>query len=403
MAKPKKEKDVVDILQTSNNVADDVAKSLISDINKEFGVRVAYNLSEMVAPTTVKQWISTRSILLDYAITNKRGGGYPSGRIIEISGLPSTGKSHLAYEAARTVQESGGLVVYIDTENATPVEKLAHMGIDVTKKFVYIDTHCTEEVFSIMDSVIRKSKAISDKGLPILVIWDSVAGTSPKAELDGEYDANTMGLQARVLSKGFRKLTGLIGEAGVTLICINQLRCKMNVSPYQDPYTTSGGAAIPYHATIRIRLTGEGSALKDQKGNIVGIKVPLKVIKNKVAPPFRNFPIEILFGKGINEDETLLETCIEYCVENKFVEKNGKRFSLEGKGKPRKTFIVTTTDGEVLFEKTFWTKDFGELRKDPAIQTLLDELFEGVLTVVFNNTDISNEKDTNPTSDEGDE
>lgn len=240
MAKQKKETTILEEA-TNVDISDSVAKTLIADINREFGMRVAYNLSDTTAPTMVKSWISTNSLLLDYAIANRRNGGYPSGRIIEISGLPSTGKSHLAYEAAKVVQHQGGLVVYIDTENATSVEKLADMGIDVTKKFVYIDTHCTEEVFSIMDSIITKSKSISDKGLPILVIWDSVAGTSPKAELEGDYDANTMGLQARVLSKGFRKITGLIGQAGVTLLCINQLRSKLTSNQYSDPYTSPGG------------------------------------------------------------------------------------------------------------------------------------------------------------------
>jgi recombination protein RecA len=399
MAKQKKETTILEEA-TNVDISDSVAKTLIADINREFGMRVAYNLSDTTAPTMVKSWISTNSLLLDYAIANRRNGGYPSGRIIEISGLPSTGKSHLAYEAAKVVQHQGGLVVYIDTENATSVEKLADMGIDVTKKFVYIDTHCTEEVFSIMDSIITKSKSISDKGLPILVIWDSVAGTSPKAELEGDYDANTMGLQARVLSKGFRKITGLIGQAGVTLLCINQLRSKLTTNQYSDPYTSPGGNALPFHASIRIRLTGEGSGIKDTKGNIIGIRVPLKIVKNKVAPPFRNFPIEIHFGKGIVEDETLVETALEYCVEHKHVERDGRRYSMIGKGGAWKTFIVTTTDGEVLFEKKFTKNTFSELMQDAAIKTLLLEFFDSVLTVVFGEVDTSNEVNLNPTTDE---
>ena len=400
MAKQKKETTILEEA-TNVDISDSVAKTLIADINREFGMRVAYNLSDTTAPTMVKSWISTNSLLLDYAIANRRNGGYPSGRIIEISGLPSTGKSHLAYEAAKVVQHQGGLVVYIDTENATSVEKLADMGIDVTKKFVYIDTHCTEEVFSIMDSIITKSKSISDKGLPILVIWDSVAGTSPKAELEGEYDANTMGLQARVLSKGFRKITGLIGQAGVTLLCINQLRTKLNSNPHADPWTSPGGNALPFHASIRVRLTGEGSGIKDTKGNVIGIRVPLKIIKNKVAPPFRNFPIEIHFGKGIVEDDTLIETALEYCVEHKYVERDGKQYSMIGKGSAWKTFTVTTTDGEILFEKKFTKNTFRELMQDEAIKTLLLEFYDSVLTVVFGEADTTNEMNNiNPTTDE---
>jgi recombination protein RecA len=397
MARPKKEEK--EIVSGNLSESDDIAKELIRDINKEFGVRMAYNLSDTTAPTTVKQWISSRSLLLDYAMANKRGGGYPSGRVIEISGLPSTGKSHLAYEAARSVQEAGGLVLYVDTENATPVEKLADMGIDVTKRFVYVDTHCTEEVFAIIDSVIRKSQAITNKGFPVLVIWDSIANTSPKAELEGDYDAQTMGLQARALAKGFRKLTGILGQTGVTLMCINQLKCKMNASPYQDPYTTPGGMAIPFASSIRIRLTGEGTQVKDTKGNVIGIKVPLKIIKNKVAPPFRNFPIEIHFGKGIAEHETLLDLGIEYCVENKHVERAGKCYSLIGKGSSWKTFMVSTKDGEVLFEKKMTKNDFADCMRDEAMKLLLLEFFDGVLTHVFSGVDESKEPDVNPKTD----
>jgi recombination protein RecA len=211
---------------------DNMMNSLIRDINKEFGTRVAYNLSEMDAPTVVKRWIDTGSIQLNYAIRNMVGGGYPEGRIIEISGAPSIGKSHLAYHAAAVAQSLGGLVVYVDTENATPVAKLANMGIDVRRRFVYIDTHCTEEVFSVIESTIVKAKQIVEKNVPILVIWDSVAATSPKAELDGEYEDNTIGLQARVISKGMRKITGVIGQNNVTLLCLNQLRTAIGcVSP----------------------------------------------------------------------------------------------------------------------------------------------------------------------------
>ena len=149
---------------------DNMMKELISSINKEYGTRIAYNLSEMDAPTVVKRWIDTGSIQLNYAIRNELGGGYPEGRIIEISGLPSSGKSHLAYHAAAVAQKMGGLVVYIDTENATPVQKLSDMGIDVRKRFVYCDSHCTEEVFSIIESTILKAKQVLEKNIPILVI-----------------------------------------------------------------------------------------------------------------------------------------------------------------------------------------------------------------------------------------
>jgi len=242
MAKKAREELDGDLLKTSKikSDVDDMMKDLIQSLNKEFGTRIAYNLSEMDAPTIVKRWIDTGSIQLNYAIRNTTDGGYPEGRIIEISGPPSSGKSHLAYHAAAITQKQGGLVVYVDTENSVPVQKLADMGIDVKKRFVYVDTHCTEEVFSVIESTITKAKQVIEKNVPILVVWDSVAATSPKAELDGEYEDNTIGLQARTISKGMRKITGVIGQNNVTLLCLNQIRDKIGVM-YGDPTTTPGG------------------------------------------------------------------------------------------------------------------------------------------------------------------
>jgi len=240
---------------------DNLTADLIKQLNKEFGQRVAYNLSVDEAPTLVKRWIDTGSVQLNYAIRNALSGGYPEGRIIEISGLPSSGKSHLAYHAAAVTQSLGGLVVYVDTENATPIQKLRHMGIDISKRFVYCDTHCTEEVFAIIESTITKAKQFVDKNVPILVIWDSVAATSPKAELEGDYEQVTMGLQARVLSKGFRKITGVIGQNNVTLICINQLRQAIGVLHGDqycvDPYTTK--------AKFRFKRSSEFAKLLEEK------------------------------------------------------------------------------------------------------------------------------------------
>lgn len=210
---------------------EDFTADLIRSINKEHGEKIAYNLSVDEAPTTVKHWVSLGSRLLDYAVANRRNGGLPEGRIIEIYGAPSTGKSHIALQACITTQKMGGVVVYIDTENATSLDNLKSMGINVNKRFVYIETSCTEDVFSVIESTILKAKSIN-KNIPVTVVWDSVAATSPKQELLGEYDANTIGLQARVISKGMRKITGVIGQNNVMLICLNQTRSKIGcVSP----------------------------------------------------------------------------------------------------------------------------------------------------------------------------
>jgi recombination protein RecA len=228
----KKKKDSVD---------EDFTADLIKSLNKEHGSRVAYNLSTDESPTHVNRWISTGSKQLDYIIANKANGGLPEGRIIEIFGPPSIGKSHIAIQIARSTQKLGGIVVYIDTENATSVENLHLLGVDIEKRFVYVDTHCTEEVLSIAESTILKAKAM-DKDVPVTIIWDSVAATSPKAELIGDYDKDSIGLQARAISKGMRKITGVIANQNVLFVCLNQIRTKIGVlygdPTCVDPFTT---------------------------------------------------------------------------------------------------------------------------------------------------------------------
>jgi recombination protein RecA len=374
----KKEKDTEQPLSKKSEV-DDMMKDLITSINKEFGTRVAYNLSEMDAPTIVKRWIDTGSIQLNYAIRNAANGGYPEGRIIEISGAPSSGKSHLAYHAAAVAQKMGGLVVYVDTENATPVAKLSDMGIDVKKRFVYCDSHMTEEVFSIIESTITKAKQIIEKNVPIVVIWDSVAATSPKAELDGEYEDNTIGLQARVISKGMRKITGVIGQNNVTLICINQIRDKIGVM-YGDPTTTPGGKAIPFHASVRISLTS-GMPVKDKDGNIIGIHVICTLKKNKVAPPFKKCEFDIIFGKGIVEHEYIFDEVRSYCKENGGVVFEGNKITISGEGAWKELIVSSEKTGEVLITKKFYKADFGEVMRDEKYKKYVDVVIEAALTI----------------------
>jgi recombination protein RecA len=353
-------------------VTQDFTADLIKSLNKEHGSQVAYNLAYDESPTHVKRWISTGSKQLDYIIANRSNGGLPEGRIVEIFGPPSIGKSHIAIQLGKSTQQLGGIVVYIDTENATSVENLGLLGVDISKRFVYVDTHCTEEVLSIAESTIMKAKAMN-KDVPITIIWDSVAASSPKAELVGDYDQNSIGLQARAISKGMRKITGVIGNQNVLFVILNQTRTKIGVM-YGDPTTTPGGKAIPFHASVRIKL-GAGQKIENKDKEVIGIHVSAKTIKNKVAPPFRTVNFEIHFGKGIREHEQVFDLLRKHGSE----EIDGKSIEVSGSGS-WKTFSVTdTSTGEVLIEKKFYKIDFGGVMRDPAYSSYIDNLLESAL------------------------
>lgn len=358
--------------------SDNFTQDLITSLNKEHGSKIAYNLAHDTSPTHVKRWISTGSKLLDYIVSNRRNGGLPEGRIVEIFGPPSIGKSHIAIQVARSTQQMGGIVVYIDTENATSVENLSLLGVDISSRFVYVDTHCTEEVLSIAEATIMKAKAM-DKDVPITIIWDSVAASSPKAELVGDYDKESIGLQARAISKGMRKITGVIANQNVLFICLNQIRVKVGVM-FGDPTTTPGGKAIPFHSSVRIKL-GAGQQIQDKHKNVIGIHVSAKTIKNKVSAPFRDCKFEIHFGVGIKEHEQVFDAL------RKFGEaKVGKNLvKVSGTSSWKVFSVVDAKTGEVKIEKKFYKADFDQLLADKEYAPYLDGLLEAAMTHSLNN------------------
>jgi recombination protein RecA len=354
---------------SKKSTTQDFTAELIKSLNKDHGSRVAYNLASDISPTHVNRWISTGSRQLDYIISNRVNGGLPEGRIVEIFGPPSIGKSHIAIQIARSTQLMGGIVVYIDTENATSVENLGLLGVDINKRFVYVDTHCTEDVLAITESTILKAKAMN-KDVPITIIWDSVAASSPKAELNGDYDQNSIGLQARAISKGMRKITGVIGQTNTLMICLNQIRTKIGVL-YGDPTTTPGGRAIPFHSSVRIKL-GAGQKIENKDKEVIGIHVSAKTIKNKVAPPFRTINFEIHFGKGIQEHEQVFD----------ILRKAGpaivgdNEISVAGSGAWKTLNVINAKTGKVVIEKKFYKHDFGAVMIDKEYAGYIDDLLE---------------------------
>ena len=357
----------------TNQEHDDFADDLIKSLNKSHGTRVAYNLAVDESPTHVKRWISTGSRQLDYIISNRRNGGLPEGRIVEIFGPPSIGKSHIAIQIARSTQQMGGVVVYIDTENATSVENLGLLGVNVKKRFVYVDTHCTEEVLSIAEETILKAKAM-DKDVPVTIIWDSVAASSPKAELTGDYDKDSIGLQARAISKGMRKITGVIANQNVLFICLNQIRTKVGVM-YGDPTTTPGGMAIPFHSSVRIKL-GAGQHITNKDKEVIGINVSAKTVKNKVSAPFRSCNFEIHFGVGIKEHEQLFDLLRAHGPETI----SGLRLEVSGTGSWKAFTVLREETGEVLVDKKFYKAEFDKVLADPEMSEFLNDLIAAAMT-----------------------
>jgi len=352
---------------------DDFTSQLIKSLNKDYKTKVAYNLSEDESPTQVKRWVSSGSKMLDYICANQPDGGFPEGRIVEIFGPPSIGKSHVATQIARSTQQMGGIVVYIDTENATSIQNLGNLGVDVAQRFVYVDTHCTEEVLDLAEKTILKARAM-EKDVPITIIWDSVAASSPKAELLGDYDKETIGLQARAISKGMRKITGVIGQTNTLFVILNQIRTKIGVM-YGDPDTTPGGKAIPFHSSIRIKL-GAGQQIKDGE-DVIGIQVWAKTVKNKVAPPFRKVNFQIHFGKGIVEHEEMFDLLRKHGIA--YDDDEAKRSYLVSGVGGWKSIELFDENGTVIDSKKFRKTEFNEIIEDDFWGPIVDIILKDAM------------------------
>lgn len=356
----------------------DFTDDLIKSLNQEHGdgEKVAYNLKKDDAPTKVHRWISTGCLQLDYLVANQPNGGLPEGRIIEIFGPPGIGKSHIAAQIAKNTQKLGGLVAYIDSENATSVENLELLGVDVGTNFIYLEATCTEKVFALAESIIVKTRSLKNN-FPVTIIWDSVAATSPKAEILGEYDKDSIGLQARALSKGFRKITQVVGSNRVTFVALNQTRTAIG-QMYGDNQVPSGGKAIPFHSSVRIKL-GAGAPIENSKKETIGIHVNAKTIKNKVSPPFRKCEFRIYFGVGIKEHEELFDFLRPLGAAEVIVD--GRKWTVEVEGTGGwKTFTAKNELGAVVHEKKFNKSAFDEVLADPTYKPFLDKLIETHMT-----------------------
>jgi recombination protein RecA len=328
---------------------DSLASTLADSINKQFkgqALKTAFFLEgDADSPSNVTEWISSGCDMLDLAISNRSNGGFPVGRITEVTGLEASGKSLLVSHVAAETQKKGGLAVYIDTEAATSAEFMSAIGIDL-KSMLYVPLETVEEIFETIETIVEQVRK-SDKDRLVTIIVDSIMGASTKIEMAAEYDKDGYATsKSIILSKAMRKVTNWIARERICLIMTNQLRTKLGVS-FGDAWTTSGGKAIPFHASVRLRLKNTGMIKAKVEGveQVVGSKTEVQVVKNRMGPPHRKINYDIYYDSGIDNYGGWLETMKKYNL----VKQSGAHYTLDD------TDIET---GEVFGEIKFQSKTF---------------------------------------------
>ena len=347
--------------KSKSELADDLALELADNLNKKFkntGFKAAYFLDrDTDAPSEVRGWVGSGSSMLDLAISNRPEGGFPVGRITEITGLEASGKSLLAAHALANTQKAGGMAVYIDTENAVSREFLEAIGIDL-EKMLYVPLETIEDIFEAIENIVESIRK-SNKDKLVTIVVDSVMGASTKIEMAKEFDKDGYATsKSIILSKAMRKVTNMLGRNKICLIFTNQLRTRLGVA-FGDPYTTSGGKAIPFHSSVRLRLksVGQIKVKKDGVDQTIGIKTRCQVVKNRMGPPLKTIDYDIYFESGVDDFGGWLNVM--------------KQFKLVATAGAWYTF--TRTNGE---EVKFLSKDFE--KKLEEIDGLKDEIYRQI-------------------------
>ena len=320
---------------------------LVESLNKKLG-DVAFILGKGDSPPETKEWLSTGSTILDTIISNDidANGGIPVGKLVEISGEAASGKSLLSYMILKDCQDKGGIPVLIDTENAANEDFLRLIGLEFYPEgsLVYIQVDSIEGVFKAIEDIIRRIRE-NDKDKLCCIVWDSVAGTSTDAEIQGDYGDATIGLAARLIGQGLRKIIRFIGTQKVSLVFLNQVRQKIGVF-FGDDTVTPGGKAIPFFAAVRIRLYS-GGKVKAGK-DVLGVGIRPKIVKNRMGPPHREADLKMYFNRGLIDEEGWIDTLLKF----------GKAKKISA----QKSQIVNEDNGEVY---EFLNRNFVEWIRKP--------------------------------------
>jgi recombination protein RecA len=343
----------MDDAKSSRNERSKALSAALAQIEKQFGKGSIMRLSDGDVGEDI-QVVSTGSLGLDIALGV---GGLPRGRVVEIYGPESSGKTTLTLQVIAEMQKLGGTCAFIDAEHALDVQYAAKLGVNLEDLLVS-QPDTGEQALEIADALVRS-------GSVDLIVIDSVAALTPKAEIEGEMGDSLPGLQARLMSQALRKLTGTIKRTNSMVIFINQIRMKIGVM-FGNPETTTGGNALKFYASVRLDIRRTGSIKKGEE--VIGNETRVKVVKNKVAPPFRSADFDILYGEGISREGEILELGANCGV----VEKSGAWYSYQGdrigQGKDNAREFLRENEPMALEIENKVREHFGVAARGPGAQ-----------------------------------